>query len=88
MPVYIKGTCFSNPGIEAIHHASSILWRGRSFEVALILCITALIGVISSFALSTTSLIKQVHTSHHVDQLSNNVSIALLIQEMIDRQRV
>lgn len=53
--------------------------------VALILGLTALIGVMSPFALSTTSLVREVHTAHQVDQLSKNVSIALLIQGKIDR---
>lgn len=84
LPVYVNGTWFSDPGIEAIHRASSLLRRGRRFVAALILGITALIGVISSFALSTISLVREVHTAHQVDQLSKNVSIALLIQEKIE----
>lgn len=58
----------------------------RAFIVALILGIIALIGVISRFALSTTSLIKEIDTAHHVDQLPQNVSIVLMIQENIDRE--
>lgn len=54
--------------------------------MALILGIIALIGVISRFALSTTSLIKEIDTAHHVDQLPQNVSIVLMIQENIDRE--
>lgn len=64
MPVYVNGTWFFDPGIEAIHHASSVLRRGRHFVVALILGLTALIGVMSPFALSTTSLVREVHTAH------------------------
>lgn len=85
MPVYVNGTWFSDPGVEAIHHASSVLRRGRRFVVALILGLTALIGVMSPFALPTTSLVREVHTANQVDQLSKNVSIALLIQGKIDR---
>jgi hypothetical protein len=36
-------------------------------------------------ALSTTFLIKEFHRTYQVDQLSKNVSVALMIQENIDR---
>lgn len=45
-----------------------------------------LIGVIFSFALSTTSLLKEIQTVHHRDQLSKNVSIARMVQANIDRR--
>jgi hypothetical protein len=43
-----------------------------------------LIGVVSGFTLSTTSLVKEIHTAHHVGQLSQMCQ-SLTTQEMIDR---
>lgn len=53
--------------------------------VTLILGFTASISMISSLVLSTTSLVKEIHTAHHAYQLSKTVSISLVIQENIDR---
>nr|XP_045012935.1 endogenous retrovirus group K member 25 Env polyprotein-like [Jaculus jaculus] len=85
LPVNITGNWFSNPGIEALHRAMVLITRPKRFVATLILGITALIGIISSFSLSTTSLVKEIHTANHVNQLSKNVSLALMIQENIDR---
>ena len=68
-----------------MHWAPLALKRAKRFAVALILVITALIDGVSLFCLSTTSLVKNIHTAHHVDLLSKNMSIALVIQENIDR---
>lgn len=64
-----------------MYQVSLALKRVKCFVAALILSITALIEI----ALSTVSLVKEVHTAHHIDQLFKNVSVALMIQEQIDR---
>lgn len=84
--LHITGLWFSNPSIEAFHGATLALKRSKWFFAAFILGIRVLIGVVSSFALSITSLLKEIHTAHHEDQLSKNVSIALMIQETIDKE--
>ena len=48
--------------------------------------ITALIAIIASVMVSTVALSKEVHTASFVDQLSKNVSIALTMQEIIDKK--
>lgn len=83
--VNVTGSWFSNPGIEALHKDNLALKGSKRFVAALILGTTALIGVISSFALSTASLVKEIHTAHHVEQLPKNVSV-LRIQENIGKE--
>lgn len=56
------------------------------FVAALILGIPALVDIVTSFALSTVSLVRVSHTVHHGDQLSKNVSLALTFQEQTDRR--
>lgn len=70
LPVNATGSLFSKSGIEILHKATLALEGAKGCVPALILGITVLIGVISSFSLSTTSLIKEIHTAHRVDQLS------------------
>ena len=48
--------------------------------------ITALIATIASVTVSAVALSKEVHTASFVDQLSKNVSVALTMQEIIDKK--
>ena len=48
--------------------------------------ITALIAIIASVTVSAVALSKEVHTASFVDQLSKNVSVALTMQEIIDKK--
>ena len=48
--------------------------------------ITALIAIIASVTVSAVALSKEVHTASFVDQLSKNVSVALPMQEIIDKK--
>ena len=48
--------------------------------------ITALIAIIASVTVSAVALSKEVHTTSFIDQLSKNVSIALTMQEIIDKK--
>lgn len=41
------------------------------------------ISTINTIA-STISLVQEVHTAHHVDQMSKNITLALAAQEIID----
>lgn len=58
----------------------------KRFVAASILGMTAITGMITSFALSTSSLGIEKNTEHPVDQLFKKVSIALKMQENIDRE--
>ena len=80
---FLQGDClsYSNLLIQPLLRAT----LAKRFIAVLTVGITALIGVITSFAFSTPPLVKESHTAHHVDLLSKNMSIALVIQENIDR---
>lgn len=47
--------------------------------------ITALIAIITSFALSTTALVQQLHTAHFVNEMHRNISIARS-EHLIDKK--
>lgn len=47
---------------------------------------TALIAIIASVMVSAVALSKEVHMASFVDQLSKNVSVALTMQEIIDKK--
>ena len=48
--------------------------------------ITALIAIIASVTVSAVALSKEVHMASFVNQLSKNVSVALPMQEIIDKK--
>ena len=48
--------------------------------------ITALIAIIASVMVSVVALSKEVHTASFVDHLFKNVSVALTMQEIIDKK--
>lgn len=53
---------------------------------ALIIGITALIAIIGAVAASTTTLIQKIHTAQHVDQLTKNITYALVSQKNINKK--
>lgn len=71
--------------IETLYTATLALKRPKRFIAILILGIIVLTGMITSLALFTISLVKEIHTAYHTDQLSKNMSIVFMIQETIDR---
>lgn len=58
--------------------------RAKRFVAALILGITALIAIVTSFAVSTTALVKEMQTATFVNDLHKNVTLALSEQKIID----
>lgn len=60
--------------------------RPKRFVVALILGIIALITIFASLAASTTALVQEVHIFYHDNDLSKNVLLALVKQELIDEK--
>jgi hypothetical protein len=55
------------------------------FVAALILGITALIAILTSFTLSTTALVQPLHTAHFVNDMHKNISVALPELHIIDK---
>ncbi|XP_048645812.1 endogenous retrovirus group K member 7 Env polyprotein-like isoform X1 [Marmota marmota marmota] len=86
LPVKLDSIWYDDPGLQALDLVNQALIRPKRFVAALILGISALIGIIGSMVASTTTLVKEVHTAHHVNQLSKNISTALMIQERKDRK--
>lgn len=84
IPVLLNDDWYDDEGSQILKKTNELI-RPKRFVAALILGITALIGIITSLALSTTALVKEIHTAHHVNDLSHNVSLALAIQENIDK---
>ena len=74
--------------IYAIQLVYQALWWPKWFVAALILGITALIGIVSSFPISTTALVQEIHTANHVRKLTQNISTALYLQEQIDNKKL
>jgi len=86
LPVKLEEHWYDDPGMYTIQLVDKALRRPKRFIAALILGITALIGIISSFAISTTALVQEIHTAHHMDRLTQNTSTALYLQEQIDKK--
>lgn len=86
LPVVFKEPWYDDPGIQVLQFVNHALNCPKWFVAALILRITALITLISSFALSATALVQKIHTANHVDTLSKNVSVALYLQKQINKK--
>ena len=67
---------FENSGLQALKRLKELI-RPKRFVAALILGITALIAILTSFTLSTTALVQQQHTAHFVNDMHKNISVAL-----------
>lgn len=77
LPVELKNVpWFDNSRIQTLERLNEFI-RPKRFVAALILGITALIAVLTSFALSTTAPVQQLHTAYFVNDMLKNISIAL-----------
>lgn len=74
---------FDDSAIQTIRYATGLI-RAKRFVAALILGITALIAIVTSFAVSTTALVKEIQTATFVNDLHKNVTLALSEQKIID----
>ncbi|XP_054550850.1 uncharacterized protein LOC119244467 isoform X2 [Talpa occidentalis] len=86
LPVSLQQPWYDDIGLYTLQLVGQGLRRSKRFVAALILGITALIAIISSVAVSTTTLVQQVHTASHVNDLSRNITHALIIQDHIDNK--
>nr|XP_033709018.1 endogenous retrovirus group K member 7 Env polyprotein-like [Tursiops truncatus] len=85
LPVTLEKSWYNDKGVEVIKRVSELM-RPKRFVAILILGISALIGIVSSFSLATYTLVKEVQTAQYVNDLSKNISLALATQEAIDRK--
>lgn len=83
LPVRLKKSWYKDTGLMVIKKFSALL-RPKRFVAALILKITALIAILTSFAVSTTALVKNIQTAHYVNNMHKNISTILAKQYIID----
>lgn len=74
---------FDDSAIQTIRYATGLI-RAKRFVTALILGITALIAIVTSFAVSTTALVKEMQIATFVNDLHKNVTLTLSEQKIID----
>ncbi|XP_076982864.1 endogenous retrovirus group K member 21 Env polyprotein-like [Tamandua tetradactyla] len=84
LPVKLNEPWFDDVGYQVMERLNNLM-RPKRFVATLILGITALISIIASLAISTTALIQNQQTAHHVNTLTHNISLALTLQEKLDR---
>ena len=71
--------------MQALKRLNELI-RPKRFVAALILEITALIAILTSFVLSTTALVQQLHTAHFANNMHKNISVALSELHIIDKK--
>lgn len=86
MPVDLKQEAwFEDTGLMVVQRLNELL-RPKRFVAALILGISALIAILTSFAVSTTALVKNIQTAHFVNDMHRNISLILAEQHIIDKK--
>ncbi|XP_052016061.1 endogenous retrovirus group K member 7 Env polyprotein-like [Apodemus sylvaticus] len=76
---------YDNAALQVLEDLKALI-RPKRFVAALILGITALIAILTTFAVATIALVEEINTAHFVNDLNKNVSLALLEQEAIDKK--
>ena len=84
--VKLEGQWFDDYTLKVLYELNGLSSRPKRFIAALVVGITALIAITASVTVSVVVLTKEVQTASFVDQLSKNVSIALTMQEIIDKK--
>lgn len=62
------------------------LIRPKRFMATLILGIATLISILTTFAIATTALIQEIHTTHYINTLNKNITSTLLRQTTINNK--
>ena len=83
--VTVNAYWYDNYGLAVLQQLQDLM-RSRRFAGLLILGISALITAITSVTVAAISLTQHVHTAQYVNDISKNVSLALAMQEVIDRK--
>ena len=76
LPVDIGEESWYNSTLEVVKNINE-LTRPRRFMAALILGISAMIAMLTTFAVSTTALVKGMQTATFVNELHRNITLAL-----------
>ena len=89
VPVAVNTYWYDNYGLAVLQQLQDLMhsqWFGGIIIIIIIIGISALITAITSVTVAAISLTQQVHTAQYVNDVSNNVSLALAMQEIIDRK--
>lgn len=76
---------FDNSRLQTLENINDLI-RPKGFVATLILGILTLIAILTSFAASTTALVKEMQTATFVNEMHRNISVALSEQHLIDRK--
>ena len=76
LPVDIGEESWYNSTLEVVKNINE-LTRPKRFMAALILGISAMIAMLTTFAVSTTALVKGMQTATFVNELHRNITLAL-----------
>lgn len=77
--------CYDNSALQILTSLNELI-RPRRFVATLILGITALISILTAFAVETMALVQEIHTAHFVNSLNKNITFALMEQAAIDKK--
>ena len=85
VPVTVNAYLYDSYGLADLQQLQDLM-HSQWFVRLLFLGISALITAITSVTVAVISLTQQVHTARYVNDMSKNVSLALAMQEIIDRK--
>lgn len=75
-----------NTALQTLKRLQKLI-RPKRFMAALILAISALIAILTTFAISITAWVQETHTAQFVNKISKkNISLALSEQAVIDKK--
>ena len=89
VPVAVNTYWYDNYGLAILQQLQDLMCSQRFVGIIIIIIIigiSALITAITSVTVAAISLTQRVHTAQYVNDVSNNVSLALAMQEIIDRK--
>lgn len=86
VPVEVEGPWYANYGYQFALELEKYIKRPKRFVELVIAGIAALISLIATATVSTVALTQSVHTTEHVNRLSQNVSRTLRVQKTIDHK--
>ena len=85
LPIDFKDAWFDKEILQLFKRLKGLI-RPKHFMTALILSISALITIITSFKALSVILVSEMKPAHLVNDLNKNISLMLLKQQIIDKK--
>lgn len=86
LPLDLKDNAwFDNKALQTLKKVNKLI-RPKHFMTALILGINALIAIITSLTVSSTTLVSEIKAKHFLNDLNKNISLTLVRQQIIDKK--